>query len=186
MKNLRMKITIAAACVLATAVVSGVTARTPDDDEVIISAQMSGLNETPTPNTSRAVATFRGKISSDRTTITYTLEWSGLTTLPTQSHIHFGAPKITGGVMVFLCGGGGKPVCTQATSGEAHGTITAGDIVGPAGQGIPPAPDGAFADVLRAIRTGNAYANLHTTKYPGGEVRGKVFVHSDRDEDDGN
>jgi hypothetical protein len=183
MKNLSMKMTIAAACALAMAVVSGVTARTHDDDEIIISARMSGLNETPAPNTSRAVATFHGKISADGTTITYTLKWSDLTTLPVQSHIHFGATKISGGVMVFLCGGG-KPACAQATSGEASGTITAADIVGPAGQGIPPAPNGSFADVLRAIRTHNAYANLHTAKYPGGEVRGQVFVHRDRDEDD--
>jgi len=153
-----MKITIAAACVLATAVVSGVTARTPDDDEVIISAQMSGLNETPTPNTSRAVATFRGKISSDRTTITYTLEWSGLTTLPTQSHIHFGAPKITGGVMVFCvvvvenqCARKRLQVRPWHDHSRRHRRASwARD---------PPAPDGAFADVLRAIRTGNAYAN---------------------------
>ena len=84
--------------------------------------------------------------------------------------------------MVFLCGGDGKPACTQATSGMASGTITAADIVGPAAQGIPPAPNGSFADVIRAIRTHNAYANLHTTMFPGGEVRGEVSVH--RNEDD--
>jgi hypothetical protein len=32
--------------------------------------------------------------------------------------------------MVFFCGGGGKPDCTQATSGTAKGTITAADITG--------------------------------------------------------
>jgi hypothetical protein len=84
--------------------------------------------------------------------------------------------------MVFLCGGGGKPPCTQATSGMATGTIIAADIVGPAAQGIPPAPNGSFADVIRAIRTHNAYANLHSTMFPGGEVRGEVVVH--REDDD--
>lgn len=183
MKNLRMKITIAAACALAMAVVSGVTARTHDDGEINISARMTGLGEVP-PNSSKAVADFRGTISSDGTTITYTLQWSGLTTLPIQSHIHFGPTKVNGGVMVFLCGGGGKPACTQATSGMATGTIVAADIVGPAAQGIPPAPNGSFADVIRAIRKHNAYANLHTTMFPGGEVRGEVSVHHDRDDDD--
>lgn len=156
---------------------------THDDDDEAISARLSGLNEVP-PNTSRGVATFRGKISEDGTTITYTLKWSGLTTLPIQSHIHFSPTKVNGGVMVFLCGGGGKPACTQATSGEATGTIVAADIVGPAGQGIPAAPAGKFADVVRAIRTGNGYANLHTTMFPGGEVRGQVFAHGDRDDRD--
>jgi hypothetical protein len=134
---------------------------------------MVALGEVP-PNSSKASADFSGTISSDGSTITYTLKWSGLTTLPLFSHIHFGPTKVNGGVMVYLCGGGGKAACTQATSGMASGTITAADIVGPAAQGIPPAPNGSFADVIRAIRTHNAYANLHTTMFPGGEVRGAV------------
>ncbi len=153
-----------------------------DEDGLAISARMVGLNEVP-PTNSRAVAEFRGTISSDGTRITYTLKWSGLTTLPLFSHIHFGPTKVNGGIMVFLCGGGGKPACTQATSGEASGTITAADIVGPSAQGIDPAPNGKFADVIRAIRTGNAYANLHTTKFPSGEVRGPVVVHREDEED---
>ena len=154
-----------------------------DDHDLGISARLRALNEVP-PNSSEARAEFRGEISSDGTTITYTVTWSGLTTLPLFSHIHFAPPKVNGGVMVFLCGGGGKPPCTPDTSGEASGTITAADIVGPAAQGINPAPAGQFADVIRAILTGNAYANLHSTKYPGGEVRGLVVVHSDHDKDD--
>jgi len=147
-------------------------------DDVAISAHMVGLGEVP-PTNSKGAADFTGTISGDGTMITYTLTWSGLTTLPLFSHIHFGPTKVNGGVMVFLCGGGGKPACTQATSGMASGTITAADIVGPAAQGIPPAPNGNFADVVRAIRTHNAYANLHTTMFPGGEARGEVAAHSD-------
>jgi hypothetical protein len=159
---------------------SGTVARAGDDD-IAISARMRGLGEVP-PTNSKAIGEFRGTISADETSITYTLTWSGLTTLPLFSHIHFGPTKVNGGVMVFLCGGGGKPACTQATSGMASGTITGNDIVGPVPQGIDPAPNGKFADVIRAIRTGNAYANLHTTKFPGGEVRGPVLVHREDDE----
>lgn len=151
------------------------------DDAVTISAHMVGLGEVP-PNSSKGSADFHGTISADGTTITYTLKWSGLTTLPLFSHIHFGPTKVNGGVMVFLCGGDGKPACTQATSGMASGTITAADIVGPAAQGIPAAPNGSFADVIRAIRTHNAYANLHTTMFPGGEVRGEVVARNEDDE----
>lgn len=154
---------------------------TKADDEVTISARMVGLGEVP-PNSSKGLAEFHGTVSADGTMITFTLKWSGLTTLPLVSHIHFGPTKETGGIMVFLCGGGGKPPCTQATSGTASGTITAADIVGPAAQGIPPAPNGHFADVIRAIRTHNAYANLHTTMFPGGEVRGEVVVHREDEE----
>lgn len=152
-----------------------------DTGDLVISAHMVGLGEVP-PTNSKGAADFTGTISADGTMITYNLTWSGLTTLPLFSHIHFGPTKVNGGVMVFLCGGGGKPACTQATSGMASGTITAADIVGPAAQGIPPAPNGSFADVVRAIRTHNAYSNLHTTMFPAGEIRGEVAVHSDGDD----
>jgi hypothetical protein len=29
--------------------------------------------------------------------------------------------------------------------------------------------------VIAAIRAGVTYANMHTTKWPGGEIRGQVF-----------
>ncbi len=164
MKKLCMSAALAAIAVLVFGNFS-TTAKT--DDDAIISAHMVGLGEVP-PNSSKGVADFRGTISSDGTAITYTLKWSGLTTLPLFSHIHFGPTKVNG--------------CTQATSGMATGTIMAADIVGPAAQGIPAAPNGNFADVVRAIRTHNAYANLHTTMFSGGEVRGEVGVHGEDDE----
>jgi len=178
MKKLCMSAALAAIAVL---VFGNFSTKAKTDDEAIISARMVGLGEVP-PTNSKGAADFHGTISSDGTTITYTLKWSGLTTLPLASHIHFGPTKVNGGIMVFLCGGGGKPACTQATSGMASGTITAADIVGPAVQGIPPAPNGSFADVIRAIRTHNAYANLHTAMFTGGEVRGPVEAHGEDDE----
>jgi len=170
MKRLCMSVALAAITVL---LLGNSSTNAKSDNEPSISAHMVGLSEVP-PTASKGVADFNATISSDVSTITYTLQWSGLTTLPLFSHIHFGPTKVNGGVMVYLCGGGGKPACTQATSGMASGTITAADIVGPAAQGIPAAPNGDFADVIRAIRTRNAYANLHTTMFQGGEVRGTV------------
>jgi hypothetical protein len=45
---------------------------------------------------------------------------------------------------------------------------------------------GDFADVARAIRTGNSYANMHGANFPAGEIRGKVFAFgvSSHDGDD--
>jgi hypothetical protein len=179
MKRLAFSISLLAAAVLTLG--SSSTAVKANDDDIAISARMRGLGEVP-PTNSKATAEFTGKISADGTTITYTLAWSGLTALPLFSHIHFGPIKENGGVMVFLCGGGGKPPCAQATSGTASGSIVAADIVGPTAQGIDPAPAGQFADVIRAILTNNAYANLHTARFPGGEVRGPVGAH--REDDD--
>jgi len=135
-------------------------------------ADLRGLNEVP-PNTSPGSAELNATISSDQTSIAFTLTFKDLTGSPGAAHIHFAPTKVNGGVMVFFCGGG-KPACPAATAGTVTGTITASDIVGPAAQGIPPAPAGKFEDVLRAIRTGNAYANMHSAQFPGGEIRGQV------------
>jgi len=77
--------------------------------------------------------------------------------------------------------GGGKPACPAATSGTITGTVAAADVVGPAAQGVVP---GDFANVVRAIRTGNTYANVHSALFPAGEIRGRVFgVGFSRDHD---
>jgi hypothetical protein len=49
-----------------------------------------------------------------------------------------------------------------------QGTLHAADVIGPAAQGIDP---GQFGELVRAIRAGATYANVHTEKYPGGEIR---------------
>jgi len=138
-------------------------------------AHLRGLNEVP-PTTSTATGEMRGVIGNDETSIAFTLSFANLTGNPGAAHIHFAPTKVNGGVMVFFCGGGGKPACPAATSGTVTGTITAADIVGPLAQGIPPAPDGRLADVVRAIKTGDAYANIHTERFPGGEIRGQIVA----------
>ena len=51
------------------------------------------------------------------------------------------------------------------------GTAKATDVIGPTPQGIAP---GEFAKILDAIRNGVAYANVHTARFPGGEIRGQI------------
>lgn len=143
--------------------------------ETHLFAALRGLNEVP-PTTSRATGELRATLGGDEQSITFRLDYRNLTGPPGAAHIHFAPTKVNGGVMVFFCGGGGKPACPTTTSGTVTGTITAADIVGPLAQGIAPAPAGQFADVVRAIRTGNAYANIHTERFPGGEIRGQIFI----------
>ena len=38
---------------------------------------------------------------------------------------------------------------------------------------------GAFEEFVEAIRAGHTYANVHTNKWPGGEIRGPI---NDRDQ----
>ena len=51
------------------------------------------------------------------------------------------------------------------------GTIRPPDVVGPAGQGIAA---GEFGELVRAIRAGVTYANVHTAPFPAGEIRGQI------------
>jgi CHRD domain-containing protein len=152
------------------------------DGDTDLRARLRGLNEVP-PTTNRATASLIAEINADETAITFTLSFENLTANPAQAHIHFGPTKVNGGVMVFFCGGP-KPACPAATTGTVTGTITAADIVGPAAQGLPAAPAGKFADVVRAIKTGNAYANIHNANFPGGEVRGQVIAFGGDHNDD--
>jgi CHRD domain len=84
-------------------------------------------------------------------------------------------------VSVFFCGGGGKPDCPATTSGSVSGTITAANVIGPASQGVDP---GDLAALETAIRAGVAYANMHTMKFPTGEIRGQIKHRHGEDRDD--
>jgi CHRD domain len=98
----------------------------------------------------------------------------------TASHIHVGARNVSGGVAAFFCGGGGKPPCP--ISGTVTGVIVPGDILGPAAQGINPTEPTAFEELVRAIRAGLTYVNVHTTRWPSGEIRGQYRAR-ERDRD---
>ena len=92
----------------------------------------------------------------------------------TQAHIHFGQKDVSGGISVFLCSNlGNGPAGTQACppSGTVTGTIRPVDVIGPAGQGIAA---GEFDELVQALRTGVAYANVHSDAHPDGEIRGQL------------
>jgi len=134
-----------------------------------LKARLDGFHEVPAVS-STGSGELRLRIVNENA-IDFELEYEGLEgTTTTASHVHLGQTSVNGGVSFFLCGGGGRPACTPA-AGSFSGTITTADIVGPAGQGIAPAE---FAEVLRALRSGVTYVNVHTDKHPGGEIRGQI------------
>ncbi len=75
-------------------------------------------------------------------------------------------------------GAGVDPATVHATSGDITGVIRPTDIIGPTGQGIAPRE---FAELVRAIRAGYAYGNVHTTRFPSGEIRGQIGDHDGHD-----
>jgi hypothetical protein len=146
----------------------------------VFRAKLIGFNETPASLNSPGSGQFRATIDATAQTITYTLTYTALSSPVTQSHVHFGAPATTGGVMFFLCsnlgnGPAGTPAC-PASGGTVTRTITAAEIVGPGNQLVPP---GDFNSVVKIIRSGVGYANVHSTNFPGGEIRGPVKSDDD-------
>jgi hypothetical protein len=95
-----------------------------------------------------------------------------------MAHIHFGQRGVAGGVVAFLCGGGNKPACPA--SGTVTGTIVSSDIIAVPAQGIAA---GDLASVLKAMRAGLTYANVHTTNFANGEIRGQIRGGDDDDDD---
>lgn len=133
-------------------------------------ADLSGYEEVPAVS-STGSGELRLRVNEDSQLIEYELSYENLEgTTTTASHIHLGQKSVNGGVIAFLCGGGGKPVCTPG-SGTFSGTIIPADVIGPTTQGLAA---GEFAEVLKALRAGQIYVNVHTNKHPGGEIRGQI------------
>lgn len=137
---------------------------------------LTGFEETPLALSTPGHGEFRASVREDQ--IDYKLTYADLEGTVTQAHIHFGAEAQGGGISAYLCSNlGNGPTGTQAcpaAPGEVKGTIRPADVVGPAGQGIEP---GRYDELLRAIRAGATYANVHSSKYGGGEIRAQIERH---------
>jgi hypothetical protein len=154
------------------------------------SARLAPNQEAPVVS-STATGTFTATIDEAAQKIDYVLSYEGLEGAITQSHIHFGQPGVSGGISMWLCGTSanpgpaGTPVCAGAglpapVTGTVSGILMAAQVIGPAGQGIAA---GQFAEIVAAIRKGNAYANVHTLVAPGGEIRGQLRRGNGHDRD---
>jgi hypothetical protein len=182
--------------VLATAILALVAAplAASDNDDKdrddVVRTHLVGYNETPATINSAASGEFRATISEDGTAIHYELTFRDLSSGVLQSHIHFGRPATTGGIVLYLCTNLTPPVgpptpqaCPTTNPATITGTLTAADVnpIAATGQAIDPGAAG-FAEMLKAIRAGAAYVNVHTTNHPSGEIRGRLGPHHDRDD----
>jgi hypothetical protein len=153
------------------------TTATAGEGSTRFSTSMSGFQETPAILTS-GTGTFHATVQGN--SLTYTETFGGLTSNVTQSHIHFGERAVAGAFFVFLCsnlgnGPAGTPAC-PAAGGTVTGTVTAANVLAVSGQNISA---GDFAALLRILRSGDAYVNVHSVKFPAGEIRGQVRAGED-------
>src|SRR5690606_6975752 len=114
-------------------------------------------------------ATF--ELSSDGTEMSYTLNVSDLDDIQ-MAHIHLAPRGENGPVVTWLYPEGGQqpePI-EGTTDGElASGTLTADDLV-------DTLEGSSIDDLVSEIIGGNAYVNVHTERYPAGEIRGQLVA----------
>lgn len=166
MKN----IAIAAALSAALPVLAG------DPPGFVWRAVLTGTDEVPS-TASGASGELNMVLWGDAQGINYTLNFSGLSSSIQQAHIHFAQAAVNGPIIIWLCGTtalpgpAGTPTCPQ--SGSVSGTITPQNVLAsPATQQLSA---GDLARVIRLLRNGSGYANIHTANSPGGEIRGQIY-----------
>ena len=137
-----------------------------------VRGRLSGFQEVPVI-VSGGAGKFDAKIDRDAGEIRWEMSYRGTTGNVTQAHIHVANRGSNGGVAVFLCTNlGNFPTqACPAAPGTVSGTIRAADILGPASQGIAA---GDFDSLVKAIKAGATYINVHTDAFPPGELRAQV------------
>jgi hypothetical protein len=112
---------------------------------------MTGAKERPSPNASPGTgsATFTRTAPNQ---LSYMYNYQNLTSNLTAAHIHRGDATVAGPVVIPLSIGSG------GTSGTVNDTATA---------------DPALIDEICAT-PGAFYVNLHTSTFPGGEIRDQL------------
>ncbi|TWT41068.1 CHRD domain protein [Phycisphaerae bacterium RAS1] len=103
-----------------------------------------GLQETP-PNASPASGSGVAFLDAGSNTLSIDFSFSGLLGPQTAAHLHNAPPGTPGGVVVPL----------------PNGSPIVGDFI-------------LSDSVEAALLAGNIYVNIHTTVFPGGEIRGQL------------
>ncbi len=146
-----------------------------------ISEFLTGYEEVPSVSTTNN-GEFNARISNDGSRIDWELSYAELEGAVQQAHIHFGQKGVNGGISVFLCTNlGNGPAGTQPCPpppATISGTILAADVspnipatAAARTQGIN---TGEIDELIRAMRAGATYVNVHSTLWPGGEIRSQI------------
>jgi hypothetical protein len=175
---------------------SALHAGTPHNHSVHLSGDQepTPLPPAPSPADSNAQGQAIFHIAKDGLSFDYKLIASNIENV-VQAHIHCGPSGVNGPIIVWLFP---SPTATQALTGPtgrqdgvlAEGTVESGGpnhVRTTAASATCPGGVSNFADVLRQIRVGNAYVNVHTNDgaaptntgpgdFPGGEIRAQFEV----------
>jgi len=118
-----------------------------------INVSFSGVQEAP-PNASTATGTFVGTYNDAADSLIYTVTFSGLSANVTAAHFHgYVPPGIAGPVIIAP---GGFPTGVMSGSFTDTLVLTAGQE--------------------DSLKMGLIYFNIHTSAFPGGEIRAQIFL----------
>jgi hypothetical protein len=142
---------------------------------------LTGYEEVPAIST-EGNGEFRARIDRRDEKIFYRLSYEDLEGDVLQAHIHFAQRAVNGAIVAFLCSNLPNPPANTPACPPSPGTVE--DVIEPedvrdtttvtpptGGQGIEA---GAFDELVAAMRAGVTYANVHSSKWPGGEIRGQL------------
>ena len=116
-------------------------------------AFLSGLGENP-PNASPGTGFGTVVLNAAQTQITVDENWSGLLAPATASHIHGPGGAGTNAAVIFPFSG--VPAATSGAIPEQVFSITAAQVA--------------------MLFSGYLYMNVHTSVFPGGEIRGQLLL----------
>jgi hypothetical protein len=147
----RHSLRAALAVLAAVVLIAGCGMMTPQSNMVALTTQLRGANEVP-PVPSNASGQVDAVLDKSTGVLKWQLSYAGLSGPATAGHFH--GPAMVGanaGISLPFTG-----VVSSPMSGQA--TLTAAQM----------------ADLL----AGKWYANIHTARYPGGEIRGQMTVRN--------
>ena len=159
------KILVAAAAVLAVATLS--FAMEMDDEPVAAEnaflIALSGGEEVPVIMTN-ATGWASFSLSRNGMALKYRIRVKNMEG-PTAAHIHLGAKGKNGPPIALI-------KITTSKIGKFSGTLAKGRITA---QDLMTSYKGkALKDLIDAMKSGNTYVNVHTARYPDGEIRGQI------------
>lgn len=115
-------------------------------------AYIDGVQESP-PNPSPGVGNGTFVLNNAGTQLSYNISYAGLVGARSAQHIHKAAVGANGGIVFGLTGATGT---NSGTIIGAQSGLTAAQV----------------ADLMAQLW----YVNIHTNVYPGGEIRGQIYL----------
>jgi hypothetical protein len=156
---------IAVAVLAVASALSSVACNDALDGVEVFTSDLAGANEVPARGTA---ASGRAGYNVQGDVVTYTIEVHGITNI-TGAHIHAGAQGVNGRIRIAHFPRPGTNFLPTGTStSSVDGILVEGGFRASEVTGI------TYQQLLAEMRAGTCYTNVHTTQFPGGEIRGQV------------